>query len=377
MAGRDAHGGHCKGDRNSFPIRSTVEEVPDSVAVMAPRVEMRPPWSWGRRPLKIAPLAGEADPGAPPCIVHLVRAANGIDSLREFVAAMRARPPGVEHELVLAMKGFASPAAAAPYLEVAADLAPRVEFFADRGLDLGLLFAAAARLRRDRYCFINSHTRPFVDGWLAKLDAALAPADVGIVGATGSWASTHSWMTYSLGLPSFYRGVLPPVRVMREQLRAIDSEQPGVGRPSRTSALRTRLGLLAQLPEELWGREPFPVPHLRNTALMLTHETLSAMRLFGIRNKMDTYALESGPHRFTCQVEQMGLRALVVDSAGRGYEPCDWHRSRTYCQGAQEGLLAIDNRTRSYDHGDALRRRVLAGLAWGDRAEPELPGGVS
>src|SRR5580698_10656189 len=164
---------------------------------------MRTPWDWGRKPLRLPATAQGSD--GPPCVIHLVRAVNGIDSLREFAAALRAHPPGVEHELVLAMKGFASRAEAAPYIEETSDLAPRVEFFPDVGLDLGLLFAAVARLRRNRYCFINSHTRPAVAGWLAKLDAALALPDVGMVGATGSWLSSHSWLTYSIGLPSFYR----------------------------------------------------------------------------------------------------------------------------------------------------------------------------
>src|ERR1700733_14266627 len=110
------------------------------------------------------PAASPETSAGPPCVVHLVRAANGIDSLREFAAAMRAHPPGVEHELVLAMKGFASRAEAAPYIEETADLDPTIEFFPDLGLDLGLLFGAVARLRRGRYCFVNSHTRPAAAG---------------------------------------------------------------------------------------------------------------------------------------------------------------------------------------------------------------------
>src|ERR1700733_15306508 len=134
---------------------------------------MRHPWGWNRTPLALPPTSCARD-GGPPCVIHLVRAANGIDSLREFAAAMRAHPPGVEHELVLALKGFDSWAQAAPYIAQAADLEPTIEFFPDLGLDLGVLFGVAARLRRSRYCVINSHTRPVVADWLAKLDAALA-----------------------------------------------------------------------------------------------------------------------------------------------------------------------------------------------------------
>jgi hypothetical protein len=327
------------------------------------------PWEWHRTPLALPPAA-RAGNGGPPCVIHLVRAANGIDSLREFAAAMRAHPPGVEHELVLALKGFGSWAQAAPYIAEAADLDPRIEFFPDFGLDLGVLFGAAARLRRSRYCFINSHTRPAVAGWLAKLDAALAQPDVGMVGATGSWLSSHSWLTYSIGLPSFYRSVLPPIREARRLLLEIDLEQLHVERRSRRDSLRTRLALLSQLPEELFSFAPFPVPHLRNTMLMVGHDTLTSLRLFPVRTKFDTYVLESGSLNMVGQLARMGLKALVVDSAGAAYEPAEWYRSATYWQGGQQRLLAIDNRTLSYDRGDTARRRVLSALSWGLHADP-------
>jgi hypothetical protein len=330
---------------------------------------MRPPWEWGRRPMKL-PASLHDDGAGPPCVVHLVRAVNGVDSLHEFAAAMRAHPPGIEHELVLAMKGFSSPAQAAPYLEAVADLEPQIEFFPDVGLDLGLYFAAAARLRRGRYCFVNSHTRPVVVGWLAMLNAGLDLHDVGMVGATGSWSSFHSWVTYSMGLPSFYRSVLPPIREARRLLLEIDFEQLRIEERSRRDTLRTRLGLFSQLPEELLTFDPFPTPHLRNTTFMVSHEVLRAMRLFVVRNKMDTYVLESGSLNITRQVVRMGLRTLVVDSEGAVYEPGEWYRSGTLWQGDQERLLSVDNRTRSYARGGIERRRVLAGLAWGLHADP-------
>ncbi len=315
------------------------------------------------------PEASSDDSCGPPCVVHLVRAVNGIESLREFAAALRTHPPGIEHKLVLAMKGFASMEQAAPWIEEAADLHPQIEFFPDVGIDLGLFFAAATRLRRNRYCFVNSHTRPVVAGWLAKLDAALALPEVGMVGATGSWLSSHSWLTYSMGLPSFYRSVLPPSREARRLLLEIDLEQLRIDRRSKLDSLRTRLRLLLQLPEELLDFQPFPTPHLRNTMLMFRHETLRSLRLFAVRSKFDTYVLESGSLNMVGQLARMGLRALVVDSAGAAYEPAEWYRSGTYWQGRQERLLAIDNRTLSYERGDVARRRVLSALAWGLHAD--------
>ncbi len=325
---------------------------------------MRGPWEWNRTPLALPPASCGRD-GDVPCVIHLVRAANGIESLRGFAAAMRAHPPGVEHELVLAMKGFESWAQAAPYIAQVADLEPTIEFFPDLGFDLGVLFGVAARLRRGRYCFINSHTRPVVAGWLAKLQAALALPGVGMVGATGSWLSSHSWLAYSIGLPSFYRAVLPPIREARRLLLEIDLEQLHIERRSKRDSLRARLALLSQVPEGLLAFPPFPTPHLRNTMLMAGHDTLRSLRLFPVRTKFDTYVLEGGSLSMVGQLARMGLQALVVDSAGIAYAPAEWYRSGTYWQGRQERLLAIDNRTLSYERGGSERRSLLSALSWG------------
>jgi hypothetical protein len=335
------------------------------------KAERRSPWDWRRRPLMLPKVSAE-DPG-PPCVVYIVRTAHGLDAPREFAAALRAHPPGIEHRLILAMKGFESEREAAPYIAAAGDLDFEVAYFPEPGIDLGLYFEAAARLRGGRYCFLSSHNRPLADGWLAKLDAALDLPDVGIVGPSGSWASFHSWLTYSMGLPSAYRGVLAPVGEARKLLLEVDFEQLGIERRSKRDSLRARLRLLSQLPEELFTFPPFPIPHVRTSAFMLSHDVLRAMQLFVVRTKLDTYVLESGRLNLTSQAERMGLRALVVDSDGAVYEPNEWHRSGTFWQGQQERLILRDNRTSFYERGDLPRRRVLSTLAWGARADPLPP----
>jgi hypothetical protein len=334
---------------------------------------MRLPWAWRRTPLALPERFGAAGAGERPCVVHLVWAPLGIDALRAFAEGFRRHPPGIECELVLAMKGFASPAQAEPYLEEVVDLAPKFLFFADRGLDLGGYFAVAAQLRRDRYCFVNSYSRPLVDGWLAKLNAALDRPGVGQVGATGVWASGYSWIRYSLGLPSAYRGLMPPPAVARRLIRTVELRHKGVERRSAVAALRAWLVSLRNLPAALFYYEPFPSRNLRSNAFMITHATLGELPLFVVRNKMDTYALEGSRESLTRQLERIGLTSLVVDRAGAVYGPGQWDRSRTLWQGDQEGLLVSDNQTRNYTHGDLALRQMLSVLAWGPHADPSPP----
>ena len=326
------------------------------------------PWAWPHTPLQLPHAQAELAGG--PCVVHLVRKANGLGALRGFADALRSHPPGIEHELVLAMKGFHSAEEAKPYLREVADLEPRTLFFSDRGFDLGVYFATAARLRRERYCFLNSNARPLVDGWLAMLNKALNRPGVGQVGATGAGASGHSWFTYSMGLPSAYRGLLPPLPTARELLLEVELEKQGKRRRSFAEMLHGRLKALLQMPEELFDFGAFPTVHLRPNSFMITHAILRELRLFVVLNKMDTYTIESGRESLTRQLEKLGRATLVVDRDGAVHPPERWGLSRTFWQSNQEHLLIADNQTLYYAHGDDARRRLLSRFAWGEHADP-------
>ncbi len=331
---------------------------------------MRPPWAWRRRPMRLPGVVSGASSSDPVCVVHIVRHVNGLGWLRGFAESLRAHPPGIDYQLVLAMKGFASPGQARPYLEEVADLAPETLFFADSGFDLGTYFAAAARLRRHRYCFLKCQCRPLAAGWLARLEQAHNRPGVGQAGATGAWTSLHSWLTYTSGLPSAYRGLLPERRAVRELTASMQVEQGLIERPSLAHSLRMRLQTLPNVPEELFGFAPFPAPHLRSTAFVIEHAALTELELFVVRTKIDTFALESGRRSVTSQLQGIGLTSLVVDRAGRTYGPRDWHRSRTFMQGDQEGLLVAENQTLCYADGDLEERRLLSACAWGPYADP-------
>jgi len=334
---------------------------------------MRSIWAWNRRTLSLPPAAVQSN--SRPCLVHLVRKAHGRTWLREFAEALRSHPPCAEYELVFAMKGFSSPAEARPYLEEVSDLAPRTLFFSDTGFDLGVYFATAARLRRDRYCFVNSHSRPLVDGWLDKLNAALDRPGVGQVGAMGAWTSNASSRMYSLGLPSAYRRVMPPRAVFREMLGEIRDERVSI-KPLAVDhhPIRLRLRSMFETPEVLLGFPTFPAPHLHSNVFMITHAALCELRLPVVRTKLDTSLLESGRGCITRQLQRLGLSSLVVDSMGTVFGPEQWHRSRTFWQGDQEGLLVADNQSLVYTRADLAHRRFLSASAWGSHADPLPPG---
>ncbi len=315
----------------------------------------------------------------PLTVVHLVRAANGPDPFEAFLDAYRAHPPGVDCELVLAMKGFGGAAGAEQYLARAGELRPTVLYFDDEGLDLSVYIAAATQLERDRYCFLNSFSLPLVDHWLAKLDEALAAPGVGIAGATGSWASPVSRMAHLMFLPSAYRGALPKRKDTLEQFMELDVEQRGVELPApdrpATRKLAEKWSALSEVPAQTLSYERFPAYHVRTNAFLVGHATLAALRWKDVRRKQDAYKLEHGRYSITRQVQRMGLRTVLVNRHGVAFDRDEWHRARVFWQGDQEGLLVADNQTRCYEEAAPQRRRLLSAFAWGRFADPTPPPG--
>ena len=246
--------------------------------------------------------------------------------------------------------------------------------------DLAAYAIAAERLEHKCLCFLNSHSVLLAPDWLAKLALALDQPRVGLVGATGSWASLRSAALNALFLPSPYRSVFPKRKVARELYRAMELEREAgwqpTSKPMRRSpvgSLRSVLKGLAPTPEQIRRFEGFPTPHLRTNGFMARRATLSGLRIGNIRTKMDAYSLESGYDSLTHQVERSGLRVIVVARDGSLHEPVHWPNSRTLWQSDQEGLLIADNQTRLYANGGLERRRLLSAYAWGQQADPSPP----
>jgi hypothetical protein len=313
-------------------------------------------------------------------VVHLIWGPFGPLPLRRFVQSYREYPAGTEHELIILLNNVAKHQR--PELLAELDGVPhRVIDLAELVQDLAAYAQAASRLEHERLCFLNSHSEILAPEWLAKLDRALDQPQTGLVGATGSWASTRSWVLYSYFLPTPYRGHIPERRIAREQFLAIERERDGkpvtdspeLVRRTLGDSLRAKLRTLPDMPIQILDFEGFPAYHLRTNAFMATRATLGKVRIRRIETKMDAYRLENGRHSLTRQVQAMGLRTLVVASDGNTYDHEQWPLSRTLWQGNQESLMIADNQTRSYSRGGFDRRRLLSGFAWGPQADPSPP----
>jgi hypothetical protein len=318
-------------------------------------------------------------------VVHLVWGPVGIAWPRRFLDSYRQHRAGADHELILLLNNVDS--------ELRAQLTAELDGIEHRFLDLEetvqdltAYAEAVARLEHEHVCFLNSYSTILAPDWLAKLKHALEQPQVGLVGATGSWASLHSAVLNTFQLPNPYRGAVPKRSIVRDEMNAIDAELAEMRAsadssdfeleiPPRklSSAVKSTLKSLVPMPEQLVRFPPFPAYHLRTNAFMAERATLAAIQIHGVREKKDAYLYESGRNSITRQVQRRGLRTLVVGCDGSFYDHEQWPLSRTFWQGDQERLLIADNQTRTYSNGGLDRRRVLSGFAWGPQADPRSP----
>jgi hypothetical protein len=294
-------------------------------------------------------------------VLHLAREANGLEPFRSFLDSYRDHAAGVDHEVVLLLKGFGSEEATEPYRTLAADVSSRSISIRDDGYDLGSYLDAAERLDFERLCFLNSFSTVNSDGWLAMLASPLDDPGIRVAGATGSWGSQASMIRYHLRLGGPYADVYRDRAATRRVFKGLGAAgpEPPAGLASRAvGAGRT----LVAFPD-------FPAPHLRTNAFLIRRDLLLGLGLPRPRSKLDAYVIESGRRSLTRQVEQTGA-AVVVGRNGDVYQPTDWARSRTFWQGDQENLLVSDRQTRSYERGSDELRLVLSRFAWGAQADP-------
>ena len=292
-------------------------------------------------------------------VVHLVRAQNGPEPLQRFLESYAEHPAGAPHDLIAVLKGFEGCAERRRIDELLAGVVRRVVEVPDTGFDIGAYLRAARQLDYDSYFFVNSFSCVLAPGWLDAMATHLAYPHVGVVGATGSWASAHTaWLSGFRVVPTVYS------RLRREGPRQSDD--------SLVKGIRT---ILLHTFDLRYPRHfnRFPAHHVRTNAFLVRASVLRRLTAWPLETKYDVYRFESGRHSLTQQVLDLGLEPLVVGRDRVAYAKEDWWRSATFWQREQENLLVSDNQTEDYRLGTMAHRHELATLAWGDYAQPSPP----
>jgi len=273
-------------------------------------------------------------------LVYLARGTNGgLPAVKSFFEAYDAYPARCPHELIVIVKGWSGVEGQDELRQLAQAHAARLVELPDDGFDWGAYMRLAPQLSHEWLCFLNTHSRPRVGGWLNLLKKA-ADAGGSRFGAVGATASRQTSAPI-LPLPSpKYSILLYPLRMSSYAFRFL-----------------TNIGDFSS----------FPNPHLRSNAFLVRRELfvdfVSTQKIPCC--KRDAAMLESGRSGFSAFLAQRGLKALVAGADGKVYESEHWVNSETFRVPGQSNLLVTDNQTTSYEAAAPSFRKMLEKAAWG------------
>jgi len=319
-------------------------------------------------------------PKPPVSVVYLARVAEGIEAIERFRQSYVERDAGIEHDLVVCLKGDDENEAR----QVRALLEPIATRFVaqtDAGYDIHAYLRTAQTVETQWVCCLNTFSVINKPGWLDLLHRAARRPNVGMVGATASYESRRA----TLAAWIWYMGRLIDGEPMRAEthdqfLYLIEALERGVRVP-RFGRLGRRLRLwglddepfrrrhLLLRRDDLINDPPFPGfpnPHLRSNGFMLRTDVLMRFSSLG-PTKVDCYNFESGHKGLSATLAKEGLDLLLVGDQG-AFAVDDWPRSKTFRASAQEALLIRDNQTETFSGMPPAIRELHRYFTWGDAA---------
>lgn len=270
------------------------------------------------------------------CVVHLVRAQNGIAPFKTFLDSYQANPGGVTHDSLFIFKGFPPSDDLTSYKDLLTPYSYKIERIDDKGFDLNAYFLVAKNHNYKYFCFLNSFTTLLDKEWLIKLYNHIQLPGVGMVGATGSYESPYNDIIIQ------------------------DSENP--------IPKNNLLGLVGRPIMRLVYKhyyDPFPNYHIRTNGFMIARDIMMTIKCGRLRTKLDAYRCENGKNSISKQIMRMNLNVFVIGKNGKAYDKTTWHISETFRQGNQSNLLIADNQTNAFISADPILKRTMMRNAWG------------
>ena len=294
-------------------------------------------------------------------VVHLVRSTYGTVPFEAFVDSYRRYRAGIEHDLILLLKGFKDGRLPPAWRTILQGTRFSAVSLPDIGMDIPSYFQLASRLDHEFLCFVNTWSVLLAEGWLASLFQAVEAPRIAAAGATGAW-----WSLYSVNLLLRQKAASkhrPPSPGAWSRIKQRVCSGPVTSADCRPEDL-TPLSLLFR---------PFPNPFLRTNGFLIRREEFLSLEGGRGMSKLDALAFESGINGMTRQLVRRGREVVVVGRDGRSYGILQWPTSRTYRSGGQENLLISDNRTELYSRAGFTERVALKWTVWGGMDEKPPP----
>lgn len=280
---------------------------------------------------------------APIALVYLARGIDGgLKAVEAFLKAYYAFPPDYPHDLIMVLKGWNESDEWRELIKLCMKNNFCIVEVSDEGYDWGAYMQVAPQLSHEWVCFLNTHSRPRIKGWLKALKGvADACGDgLGVVGTTASWESAAS-----------FRNTKSAVSLNIFSLKSLSSLSKAFLRCIRN----------------LFFFKTFPNPHVRSNAFLVK----KSIFLDFIKNKkipaskFSALKLESGRSGFSSYLIKSGLRLLITGADGVAYTYQEWDKSGAFRTPGQPNLLIKDNQTEVYEQSVLAGKAFLELCSWG------------
>ncbi len=286
-------------------------------------------------------------------LVYLSYIPFGTDYLSTFLSSYTVKQAGIEHNLVILFNGQQNDKEIIPFLEILKRSNVKFEYIiSPHKFDIGSYFHAAANLSTEYVAFVNTYSIILQDNWLLYLYKNLAKTDIGCVSATGSWSDYPHNEEYESIIREF--------------------------RNLNFSIIKLKKAILFR-----FNFFPFVKPHLRTNAFMMRRSIFLRLKFDLVKplmfnwftnysgTKLKSLCFEHGNNSLTSQIISMGLKPLLVNKLGKGYDVEGWQEAATFWTASQENLLVSDNQTMKYELADNERKKGLEYAAWGIIENPQ------
>lgn len=271
-------------------------------------------------------------------VVHLVRRHNDIIHFKNFIESYRKHDAGIDHELIILMVAFWGRSNAKKKVdEILGSIPHKKIFFLDWGFDIRPYSWVMRHVNCDYFLFLNSFSVLLTDSWFKKMYDNLIQPGVGIVGVGANNLSSERLWDSNLKKTPFWSFK----KIIFWALR-----------------LRGRLIL-----------PRFPNYYIRTNGFMISKKVADQIQMRLVLFKFQAFWFECGRNSLTRQIMKLGLKPLVIDNKGHGFEKESWHKSHTYGWAKQQGLIVSDNRTRLFESRSDTEKRAYEFLIWGKTSD--------
>ena len=280
-------------------------------------------------------------------LVYLSYIPFGIKYLQSFLNSYSQKHPGIDHTLVIVFNGHDNLSAIEPFFDILKNSGVTYEYIITaEKFDIGAYFHAARNLQSEFIAFVNTYSIILHDNWLLYLYKNASLDGIGCVSATGSWGDFKHNDEYRILVKRLWQ-------------------------------FHFNLNSLKKIFFFRFNFYPAVQPHLRTNAFMIRRILFLDLNFSDIKprflnsfiklpvSKLKSLCFEHGNDGLTCQITRMGLKLLVVNKYGKGYEIEQWMDAKTFWVSNQENLLVSDNQTLKYGIADEHERCLLKDTAWG------------